>query len=104
MSIKSKFKWEGQERSVFEIVSEDGIMQPNEILFVVQQICNLLNRQYHDDISKFHGYIYPKNIIIDKTDRIKISESIRPVLNGKLIFLRSKANPIIILLELLYMG
>ncbi|NLJ70054.1 MAG: DUF5050 domain-containing protein [Clostridiaceae bacterium] len=81
MLFKPKFKWENQEeRSVFEIVSEDGIMQSNEILYVVQQICILLDRQYHEDISKFAGYIHPKNIIISKTDRVQISEAIRPII------------------------
>lgn len=80
MAIKPKFKWANQEeRSVFEIVSEDGIMQPNEILYIVQQICHLFEKQYYDDLSKFHRYIHPKNIIIHKTDRVQISESIRPV-------------------------
>ena len=80
MLFKPKFKWEDQEeRSVFDIVSEDGIMQVNDILYVVQQICILLERQYRDDISKFRGYIHPKNIIISKTNQVQISEAMRPI-------------------------
>lgn len=79
MLIKPKFKWENQaERSVFEIITEDGIMQPDEILYVIQQICSLLGRQY-DDFANFRGFIHPKNIIISKTDRVEISEAMRPI-------------------------
>ena len=39
-----RFKWkEAEERSVYEIVSEDGVMRTNDILYIIRRLCLLLD-------------------------------------------------------------
>ena len=44
MRKKMRFKWkEVEERSVYEIVSEDGVMRTNDILYIIRRLCLLLD-------------------------------------------------------------
>ena len=64
MLKKPKFKGQNQrERSVFEIVSEEGPMRPKEILYILGQVCLLLEEKKHKRIVQDHIYISIRKIL-----------------------------------------
>ena len=57
MLKKPKFKGQNQrERSVFEIVSEKGPMRPKEILYILEQVCLLLEEKKHKEYKLLPKY------------------------------------------------
>ncbi|ERJ80187.1 hypothetical protein HMPREF1987_02046 [Peptostreptococcaceae bacterium oral taxon 113 str. W5053] len=79
MLKKPKFKGQNQrERSVFEIVSEEGPMRPKEILYILGQVCLLLEEKKHKRIVQDHIYIHPKNIIVNIDGSIHFSVKLLP--------------------------
>lgn len=59
-------------RSVFEIVSEDGVMNRREIIYIIKQICQM------SDLEKMGEFIHPRNIILNANGVVSISQADLP--------------------------
>lgn len=55
-------------RSVFEIVSEDGVMNRREIIYIIKQICQM------SELEKMGEFIHPRNIILNVNGVVSISQ------------------------------
>ncbi|HHW93689.1 MAG TPA: DUF5050 domain-containing protein [Clostridiaceae bacterium] len=75
MAMKLRFKWkEGKERSVYEIVSEDGVQRANDILYIIRQLCHLLDNRKGRVEAGPRGFIHPKSIIVKTDGSVRLSD------------------------------
>lgn len=77
---KPKYKWQQRkERSVFEIVSNDGAMRPKEILYIVQQLCRILEGQGAEGLPLAGDYIHPQTILIRANGTVRLAAASLPL-------------------------
>ncbi|MBR0092238.1 MAG: DUF5050 domain-containing protein [Lachnospiraceae bacterium] len=75
MRRKRRFRWLGApERSIEEIVSEDGPMRPGEVLWVIDRLCGLSGDQSAEKEKKREICIHPKNIFLNLNGDIRMEE------------------------------
>ena len=73
--MKPKHKGQQKERSVFEIVHEDGVMRSKEILHIVQQLCRILENPNAAE----NGCIHPQTIIVNANGAVRLSAQALPL-------------------------
>ncbi|MGI6546440.1 MAG: DUF5050 domain-containing protein [Fastidiosipilaceae bacterium] len=77
--MKPGYKWRKDERSAFEIVREDGVMRPKEILSIVRQLCRVLE---HPDPERSPGAtcpIHPQTILVSAGGSVRLSSETLPL-------------------------
>lgn len=80
MIVKPKYNWQQQkERSVFDLVTEDGVMRPKEILHIVRQLCRILDSRSHEEASRENGCIHPQTIIVNSGGTVYLSALALPL-------------------------
>lgn len=78
MARKTKFKWEKlHERSLAQIVAEDGVMSTREILHIAQRLCALLDGADGDEAEgeRRLRLIHPQTVFVDQTGEVRLLES-----------------------------
>ncbi|MDR0841687.1 MAG: DUF5050 domain-containing protein [Christensenellaceae bacterium] len=74
MLVKPKYKWQDRkERSVYEIITEDGVMRPKEIRYLVQQLCRILDNQNDKASSWSSCSIHPQTILVNVSGIVRLS-------------------------------
>lgn len=72
---KPKFRWKDKkERSLFDIVSEDGAMRTRDIFYIVRILCFLKENLRKEGGEKI--YIHPKNIMVNIDGEVKLSSTV----------------------------
>lgn len=75
MQRKPKFTWgDATERSVSEIVDEDGILRSGDILSIVEQLCLLLDRRHPKDPGGQRVCVHPDNIVVDMNGDVRLED------------------------------
>ena len=72
MRKKKRFKWQGKtERSISELVAEDGPMRAEAILPIIEQLCRL----FENPKEKFrHLLIHPSTVIVNEYGEVRMTE------------------------------
>lgn len=74
MQRKPRFKWGGKtERSVSEIVDEEGILRHGDILHIIERLCLLLEGRSLGNFGKRRGSIHPDSIMVDVDGDVRIT-------------------------------
>ena len=77
MQKKIKFKrFEKTERSIKEIVEEDGVIGVSDILYITEKLCLLLNKPTNNEAEK-NTTIYPDNIMVNVYGDIRIVQKVK---------------------------
>lgn len=76
---KPNFNWQQEERSIFEIVSEEGVMRPKTIFYIVQQLCRVLDGQSHEKSSPVNGHVHPQTILVNANGTVRLSDRSLPL-------------------------
>lgn len=80
MRKKMRFKWkEVEERSVYEIVSEDGVMRTNDILYIIRRLCLLLDDRNGKAQTGEREYIHPKRVIVNIDGDVRLADRSLPL-------------------------
>lgn len=75
MRRKPRFGWkEAKERSISEIVSEEGVMRKRDILYVLRKLCLMIGGQSEGMQNEWAGMIHPENIILGVDGEIRLDE------------------------------
>ena len=74
MLRKPRFRWqEKTERSLSELVSEDGILPSGEILYLTDRLCSILDSMRTMSLSG-RECIHPDNVVIDIRGNVRLAE------------------------------
>lgn len=80
MQRKIRFRWSGKaERSVAEIVTEDGAMRPRNVLYIIQKLCSLPGSSPSGEEAWRQTPIHPENIIVSAHGDVRAEETARPL-------------------------
>lgn len=80
MTNKTKYNWKNHvNRSVFDIVLEDGVIKTNDIYYIVEQVCLLPEINNEDDLSNVSKYVHPKNVIVNITGTVYLEKENVPM-------------------------
>jgi len=80
MHGKPRFAWRDKtERTVSEIVAEDGILSSRDILFIVEQLCILLGNRQPEDAEERWGCIHPDAIVVQRGGDVRMGNRDLPL-------------------------
>lgn len=80
MRGKSRFTWNGKaERSVSEIVTEDGPLRSGDILHIAEQLCLLLESRRLRDPDGQRGSIHPDNVVVSVDGDVRLLDQNLPL-------------------------
>lgn len=80
MRNNQMFRWTDKtERSLFEIVSEDGVLHSREILHITRKICGILNDKSADSKAAHSFFIHPDNVIVSVGGDVRLEDKHLPL-------------------------
>ena len=78
MRKKLRFKWkEIEERSLYDIVSDDGALRTKDILFITRQLCLVLDSR--NDGAPIEQHIHPQRVIVSIDGGVRLVERALPL-------------------------
>lgn len=69
----------GKKRTVFEIVTEDGVMRPREICRIIRALCDRLDQAEDAARSRMRMNLCPQSVLVGADGGIALSEDAVPV-------------------------
>ncbi len=85
MSAKSTYSWDGKkERSIFDIVTEEGVMRPKDIFSTVQKICKIVEDANKDAREPFDAILHPQLVMMKQDGTISLKRTRVPLYESEL--------------------
>lgn len=80
MQRKRRFRWDGKtERSVAEIVTEDGAMRQRDVIYIIKKLCSLPDSPVSGGDTDWKMFIHPENVMVNIHGDIRTEETVHPL-------------------------
>lgn len=80
MQRKKRFRWSGKtERSVAEIVIEDGVMRQRDVIYIIKKLCSLPDSPVSGGDTGWKMFIHPENVMVNIHGDIRTGETVHPL-------------------------
>ena len=76
MKNKKRFRWgEKKERTVSEIISEDGTLGQQDVLYISEKLCSRLESTFPGENSRHKALIHPGSVVVDIHGDVRIADT-----------------------------